>query len=140
MHELLPQLDLGIPTSAQTPKDSETLFLSFLDSRHFCALSLPPVPPLSLFVIYLSVSVSSLQHAKCNNTNMEFFSCYSTRSSSCKVRNVEICAYGFLIIIRMCTERQRFDQIAAAALTNEIECVHTGIDQTVAHLPNFVGE
>jgi hypothetical protein len=71
-------------------------------------------------VIYLSVSVSSLQHAKCNNTNMEFFSCYSTKSSSCTVRNVEICAYGLLIIIRMCTERQTFDQIAvaAAALTN----------------------
>jgi hypothetical protein len=114
MHELLPQLHLGIPTSEETPKDSETLFLSFLDSRHFCALSLPPAPPLSLFVIYLS----SLQHAKCNNTNMEFFSCYSTRSSSFTVRNVEICACGLLIIIRMCTERQRFDEIAAAALTN----------------------
>ncbi len=72
MHELLPQLHLGIPTSAETPKDSETLFLSFLDSGHFCSLFPPPLS-LSLFLIYLCVSVSSLQHAKCNNTNMGIF-------------------------------------------------------------------
>jgi hypothetical protein len=64
MHELLPQLHLGIPTSAETPKDSETLFLSFLDSRHLSSLSLS---------LCVSVSVSSLQNAKCNNTNMRIF-------------------------------------------------------------------
>jgi hypothetical protein len=52
MHELLPQLHLGIPTSAETPKDSETLFLSFLDSRHLSSLSLSLSVSLCLSLVF----------------------------------------------------------------------------------------
>jgi hypothetical protein len=52
MHELLPQLHLGIPTSAETPKDSETLSW-ILDTS---ALSLAP-PTLSLSLCDISLRV-----------------------------------------------------------------------------------
>jgi len=98
MRELLPQLHLGIPTSAETPKDSETLSW-ILDTS---ALSLAPPLSLSLFVTYLSVSVSSLQHAKCNNTNMGIFPLLQYKQDPAAVQSemlLSVCTQGLIKLL-----------------------------------------